>query len=100
MSCDLLKDNNQFNEVFKKLSSLETDDNMEDLEDFFVTINKVLAIFNLQLVIIDINSDSYPFTILSSHATEKAMSLAKHADFGTIKPYYPPKIKTRFLLDE
>ncbi|WP_109852728.1 DUF6630 family protein [Aquimarina sp. AU58] len=94
----LLESYPKFDIIFKELSSIETEEDIEDIEEFIPTINEKLILFDLQVVVIDINSDSYPFTILPIPQVKEAIGLATSSGYGEIKPYTAPKKESRFLI--
>ncbi|QCW99871.1 hypothetical protein FGM00_07075 [Aggregatimonas sangjinii] len=57
----------------------------EDIEEFLPQLNAALKEFDVQLVWIDIDSDSYPLTILPSKNVDEAERLASEADYGSLK---------------
>ena len=70
-------------EVHATLSNLEPMLN-DDIEEFLPTINRAIEKHNIQLVWLDINSDSYPLTLLKLQDLKKARILADKIGFGKI----------------
>jgi len=57
----------------------------DDIEEFLPSLNTNLRQYNIQLVWLDIDSDSYPLTILALEDIEKAKELASKTGYGVIK---------------
>jgi len=71
-------------EIHNTLSNLEALLN-DDIEEFLPTVNLAIAKHNLQLVWLDIDSDSYPFSLVKLQDLKEAKILADKVGFGKIK---------------
>lgn len=57
----------------------------DDIEEFLPILNKSLEKEGIQLIWLDIDSDSYPLTIIDLKNVKKAKELALKAEYGKIK---------------
>ncbi|MDB4292824.1 hypothetical protein N9954_05400 [Maribacter sp.] len=80
----LTENHSQSTEIKTSITSIEASLS-DDIEEFLPVLNRYLYKHGIQLVWIDINSDSYPLTILASDKVNEAKRLALDAGYGTIK---------------
>jgi len=80
----LTKSHKNHTEISTALMAIESYAD-EDIEAFIPTLNRELEQHNLQLVWLDIDSDSYPLTILFFNDLPIAKELAVKAGYGIIK---------------
>lgn len=90
----LTKNHVEIENIKAELLSLEFLDDDKEPEEIITDINDILQKFNLLLVMIDIDSDSYPLCIITLSKLEKAQKLATLLNYGSIKCYYNKLIKS------
>jgi len=71
-------------EIYKTLSNLEPLLN-DDIEEFLPTVNLAIQQYNIKLVWFDINSDSYPLTLIPFKELANTKDLVHKVGFGMIK---------------
>jgi len=81
---DLTQEHQNQQKIHNTLSKLEPLLN-DDIEEFLPTINFVLKQYDIKLVWLDIDSDSYPLTLLPFKELANAKELANKVGFGMIK---------------
>ncbi|MFD0863744.1 hypothetical protein ACFQ1M_16130 [Sungkyunkwania multivorans] len=84
---ELLKEHPEYDEILEDLSLLEDYNIIEDAEESLLFINGILILYGVQVVVIDLNSDSLPLMLLPIYRIEEAMSLANSAGYGALKLY-------------
>ena len=83
--CSLLsRKHHCYEKVNQALSSVEPLLN-DDIEEFLPVVNQTLKSADVQLVWLDIDSDSYPLALLALEKLKEAKILASQAGYGTIK---------------
>ena len=83
--CSLLSGKHHcYEKVNQALSSVEPLLN-DDIEEFLPVVNQTLKSADVQLVWLDIDSDSYPLALLALEKLKEAKILASQAGYGTIK---------------
>ncbi len=95
----LIKCHSNSKQIKNQLLDLEFLNNDLEVEEVIIKINKVLQEFNILLIIIDIDSDSYLLNRIEFDKKERVLELVSFLGYGKIKIYRNKK-KSRFLLDE
>lgn len=81
---EFASDSENFDEIKSSLEKIEPLIN-DDIEGFLPILNARLKSHNLQLVWLDIDSDSYPLTIIKFEHLANAKELTNLAGYGTMK---------------
>ncbi len=81
---DLLKGHPDFEDLASKLTTT-TPFIDEDIEEFLPQLNQKLLLFDVQLIWLDIDSDSYPITVLPTKTLEEAKRFAHESGYGNLK---------------
>ncbi|MBT9188733.1 DUF6630 family protein [Zobellia russellii] len=80
----LFKGHTDYDSISKQLLKIEPFID-EDIEEFIPQLNRKLESSKVQLIWLDIDSDSYPLTTISLADLTAAKQLAIKAGYGTIK---------------
>ena len=80
----LLENHGNYQEISSSLNNIEPFID-EDIEEFLPQLNRKLESFKVQLIWLDIDSDSYPLTIIPLPDLDAAKQLAREAGYGKIK---------------